>query len=394
MKLLNCLIVAIVLIGLIIYSKVFKNKIKEYKVANKFFVLGVITFTIFAEFAINYISIKPLFLDTIVYEHISKTITEQTTEIMLKISQFGLQNVMIIFLVLVVSCVVICKKNNIYWQMLIINFCLAVFVNQSLKGIFARPRPEILRLEFVGGYSFPSGHATISMCFYGYIIYLILTLIKSRSKYLLAGLFTLLVAAIGYSRVYLGSHYTSDVLGGFLCGLGVTFISCAVTEYLYKKNKTLVFNILILILGVCTSMQNLNTIKLYFKILLIALAIQVVLYIAIKCSLKLKNISNIIYKLKNVKNENILTIIRCIPLVRLFIPYIESKKEVKLIDFLKSNLTIEYIYVFLFVWLSGIIQDIHFYFSDNFLVLICIVSMPLIIYYFTIIRGNKNNVKC
>lgn len=387
MKLINCLIFAVVIISLILYSQIFKNSIKKYKIANRFFVLGILVLTVFMVYAINYINMKPLFLDTVIYEFISKTISTQATKIFLEISEFGLQNIITIFLMLAISYIVIYKKNNLYWQMLIINFCLGVFVNQSLKPIFARPRPEILRLENVGGYSFPSGHATISMCFYGYIIYLILTLLKTKFKYLFASLFTILVALVGYSRVYLGSHYTSDVIGGFLCGLGILLISCAITNYLYKNNKELKFNSLILILGIFTSMQNSHTIKLYFKVLAIAIVIQIVLYFIFKMIVKMKKIAEMIEKYKKKK----VPLLVFIPGIRLLRPYIKQE-NVTLIDFLKYNLTGSFIFVLAYLFAAGKLNyDFKIYFSYNILSLIFILSIPLFIYYFRVIRKQKIN---
>ncbi|HEX6922907.1 MAG TPA: phosphatase PAP2 family protein, partial [Bacillales bacterium] len=85
--------------------------------------------------------------------------------------------------------------------------------------IFQRQRPEIHRLIEVTGYSFPSGHAMGSFVFYGMLGYFFILFLKS--EYLKAGS-TLLMAGlifmIGFSRVYLGVHYPSDVLAGFAAG--------------------------------------------------------------------------------------------------------------------------------------------------------------------------------
>lgn len=126
----------------------------------------------------------------------------------------------------------------------VIVFCLALFVlpksrrtialpvstaammsavlNQTLKYIFARERPNILRLIVETGFSFPSGHAMINATLYTMLILLIFRYIKNTSKKLLLSLLCiLLIVAIGFSRVYLGVHYAGDILGGWLLGVAV-----------------------------------------------------------------------------------------------------------------------------------------------------------------------------
>lgn len=92
-------------------------------------------------------------------------------------------------------------------------------LDQLLKLFFHRMRPETAgEVINVQGYSFPSGHAMMSLCFYGMLIYL---LVAERSR--LARVIGLaaaigLIGMIGLSRIYLGVHYPSDVLGGFTAG--------------------------------------------------------------------------------------------------------------------------------------------------------------------------------
>ena len=88
-----------------------------------------------------------------------------------------------------------------------------------------RPRPIEFRIIDENGYSFPSGHSMVSAAFYGFLIYLIYKNIKN--KYLKWGLITilsLLIIFIGISRIYLGVHYTSDVLAGFLISISYLII--------------------------------------------------------------------------------------------------------------------------------------------------------------------------
>lgn len=95
-----------------------------------------------------------------------------------------------------------------------------------LKTIFHRDRPLTPLLDAAQGYSFPSGHATMSITFYGLLIYIVWLHIKNIwIKWSLTILLALLINFIGVSRVYLRVHYASDVLAGFCVGLMWLFLS-------------------------------------------------------------------------------------------------------------------------------------------------------------------------
>ena len=99
--------------------------------------------------------------------------------------------------------------------------CLAggVLLNFLLKNMFLRARPDLFQLVSAAGYSFPSGHAMVSLCFYGMLAYIAGRHLASRGKRLLLyGLTALMLAAIGFSRIYLGVHYPSDVVAGYMAG--------------------------------------------------------------------------------------------------------------------------------------------------------------------------------
>jgi len=87
-----------------------------------------------------------------------------------------------------------------------------------LKHLFERARPEAFQIVAESGFSFPSGHAMVSLCFYGIVAFLI---VRKRSlQWRIAGavVATLLIVGIGVSRIYLGVHYPSDVVAGYAAG--------------------------------------------------------------------------------------------------------------------------------------------------------------------------------
>ena len=90
-----------------------------------------------------------------------------------------------------------------------------------LKLSYGRVRPDpFFDLPTPASYSFPSGHALGSLCFYGIVAFIFVRRAKSRSARIAAAAAVVgWIAAIGFSRVYLGVHYPSDVLSGFFVGL-------------------------------------------------------------------------------------------------------------------------------------------------------------------------------
>jgi membrane protein DedA with SNARE-associated domain/membrane-associated phospholipid phosphatase len=96
----------------------------------------------------------------------------------------------------------------------------SAFLNQLLKGLFERPRPYFEHpLLIEPSYSFPSGHAMESFVVYGMLAYFAVLALRSwKARVAVVCGAALLVMLIGFSRIYLGVHYFSDVLAGYAAG--------------------------------------------------------------------------------------------------------------------------------------------------------------------------------
>lgn len=156
------------------------------------------------------------------YSMVSKyLITDTLTPIAKIITFFGSAYWLIglsIFLLLII-------RNRKIGISISINLGLAALTNFLLKQILQRPRPIGHRIIDETGYSLPSGHSMVSMAFYGFLIYLVYKKVENiHLKSFLIALLLLLIINIGISRIYLGVHYTSDVIAGFLVAISYLII--------------------------------------------------------------------------------------------------------------------------------------------------------------------------
>lgn len=140
-------------------------------------------------------------------------------------------------LILITVVIFIFVKNKRIGIAVAFNLVIATTLNVILKNILQRPRPNEFRMIDETGYSFPSGHSMISMAFYGFLIYLIYKYVKNENiKIALIIFLGFLIVSIGISRIYLGVHYTSDVLAGFLVAISYLIVySNVVKKFLLER---------------------------------------------------------------------------------------------------------------------------------------------------------------
>ena len=135
------------------------------------------------------------------------------------------------YFVIIVIAFIFLRK---YSYVLIANILTVTLLNNALKLLILRERPE-WRLYTPHGYSYPSGHAVSSLAFYGLIIYLIIKYYKGKGKKVIITLLSILIIIIGLSRIYLGVHYLTDVIGSYLFDIGYLIILITLI-----KNKKLI----------------------------------------------------------------------------------------------------------------------------------------------------------
>jgi undecaprenyl-diphosphatase len=112
------------------------------------------------------------------------------------------------------------SKQGLLLEGWVLAFLGGALLNNVLKSVIHRPRPYA-GAGLYQGWSFPSGHAMVSLIAYGMLGYILIILgpRSRRARLAIVGCATLLVLAIGLSRLYLGAHYVSDVVGGYAAGM-------------------------------------------------------------------------------------------------------------------------------------------------------------------------------
>jgi undecaprenyl-diphosphatase len=109
-------------------------------------------------------------------------------------------------------------------------------LNWILKSVFQRPRPlPFFGLTVPASYSFPSGHSLAAFCFYGALAALVTARLRSTfwSALVWAGAVVIIVA-VGFSRLYLGLHYPSDIIGGYATGF-VWVLTVASADRMFRR---------------------------------------------------------------------------------------------------------------------------------------------------------------
>lgn len=235
-------------------------------------------------------------LDTIIYKLVVLNLrNEPLTGIMKFITNLGGAYVLI---TIGLICLLLIKDKKI-GVVINLNLIFSTILNLIIKNIVQRPRPEGYRLISEFGYSFPSGHSMVSTAFYGFIIYLIWKKVKNKKlKYISCTLLGILIILIGFSRIYLGVHYASDVIGGFALSIAYLVLITGILksflqlkkdekiiekeeENMQSKRKKLINSFKYAFRGIITALKKEQNMKIHFTIAICVILAGIILKISV-----------------------------------------------------------------------------------------------------------------
>lgn len=197
-------------------------------------VISFLVLTVFAKF-------YPYFqFDLLITHSVQKIAFPLWSELMYVITLIGNSPwaILLVLLVIVVSLLLGKKKDAL---MILVSTTGAIIISNFFKLLINRPRPDsnlILQLDkFTSTDSFPSGHVLYYVGFFGFLLFLTYTNFKKNilRQFLLFSL-SLLLILVGFSRIYRGAHWFSDVLGAYLIGSVWLFIMINIYQKIKTKN--------------------------------------------------------------------------------------------------------------------------------------------------------------
>jgi len=201
--------------------------------------VSISSFIYFITFTEDVLAKQKLFTDTVISQSIYSLRTPELTSVMQFLSFLGGEFILFASVVITVALLLKgCKREAGLFSFAIL---FGFFLNNIIKYLLKVPRPTIDPLVIESFYSFPSGHAMSSFIFYGILAYLVFHFTRKKRISLIATLLSLtIIFLIGLSRVYLGVHYRSDVLAGFVAGFWwlVTVILVDKTVFFYQGFKS------------------------------------------------------------------------------------------------------------------------------------------------------------
>lgn len=163
--------------------------------------------------------------DNMIYNFVKGIQNETLTSIFKVITEFG--GITSVFFITVITVLVLCfanKRKIALWVSM--NIIISSLIYSIFKNIIQRPRPpEAERLIIESGFSFPSGHTTNNVAFYGLAIYLIYKNVTNKKiRNTLCVILGIIPILIAFSRIYLRVHYPSDVVAGICLGISIVIL--------------------------------------------------------------------------------------------------------------------------------------------------------------------------
>lgn len=140
-----------------------------------------------------------------------------------------------IYTLIIIALACLFLKKKAYGITAIITLVFASLFNVLVKYIIRRDRPTNMAVEEIG-FSFPSAHAMLTLVMLGFVIFIVIKLIKKKwLKIILSVLLSVIILFVGLSRVILGVHYFTDVLAGWIIAIPILIVAIVFCNYLLKN---------------------------------------------------------------------------------------------------------------------------------------------------------------
>jgi membrane-associated phospholipid phosphatase len=176
--------------------------------------------------------------DDKVFTFLNNHVSPENNQVMLFFTFLGRHEFLIPANLIIIAYYLFIKKHRWYSIKVPAIALSSLALMFGLKHLFDRERPLVPLLEEARGLSFPSGHALMSVTFYGLLIYIVFKNVKKPMlRWTLISLLLLLILIVGFSRIYLRVHYASDVIAGLCVGLLWLVICVSVLNRLEKYSQ-------------------------------------------------------------------------------------------------------------------------------------------------------------
>lgn len=188
-------------------------KEKKRKIIN---ILLLLIFLVFGFMVRN--SAEGIIFDVRLLKFLHKATNPTLLKIMKGISYIGAEKFLIPLMLFIIVFNLI-KKNIAESIFLLVNTLGSFTLNSIIKQFFHRTRPFDFSIVKQGGLSYPSGHAMVVMSMYLAIYYLLTRKEMNKNKRIFIGIVIgIYIISMGISRMYLGVHWPTDIIGGYICG--------------------------------------------------------------------------------------------------------------------------------------------------------------------------------
>jgi len=204
------------------------------RIINPLILISIISLILFLIVLLDVLTTKQLIkLDLLVYKNILKIQNPILTPGFILITNFG-NTIPLITLTTILSIFLLIRKKYAHFILLIASMCLGAILELSIKLLIHRLRPEQALID-ITRFSFPSGHATMATIFFTILLYALMEKKSKKVKAILTITAILIIILISFSRIYLGVHWFSDVLGGIILGILINSSILLAIERWYKK---------------------------------------------------------------------------------------------------------------------------------------------------------------